>query len=122
QSTALFYDLTPLRCYFNIWPDSTCRAYLARLEQLRKRMITLLAISEFTRQDVLKATGIPAERVCTITAGLNKSEEKPETGLETAKAVRQKYGITKSFFLHVGALDPHKNFEAVINSIGRARS
>lgn len=121
-ATAIFYDLTPLRQYWHNWPDTARQAYLLRLRQMQQRNLHLLAISEYTRQDLLKASSFPADRASVIMAGLNRSEGSAEVTKAMAAEIRQKYKLSKPFFLHVGALDPHKNFEAVIQSISRIRA
>ncbi|GEM_PF-3364967 len=119
KSTAIFHDLIPLRFYWSNWDETTKQAYLLRLDQLRQRSIHVLTNSEFTRVDLIKGTGIPAERTEAIMAGLNCSARTEDASPSFFQEVRKKHGITKRFFLHVGALDPHKNFETVIQSFGR---
>jgi glycosyltransferase involved in cell wall biosynthesis len=121
-STAILYDITPLRFYWKIFSQEGRKAYQARLAQFQRRGVTLLAISEFSRQDLLQATPILPEKVITIMAGLNRAEKAAEITPALVKEVRAKYGITAPFFLHVGALDPHKNFGAVLKAMGRVRS
>ena len=121
-NSAIFYDLTPLRYYWENMPEANRKAYLARLDQFQKRGTTMLAISEFTRQDLLKATKTPIGKIVSIMAGLNQAEKTTEITRALVKEVRTKYGITRPFFLHVGALDPHKNFETAITAISRIRS
>jgi glycosyltransferase involved in cell wall biosynthesis/tetratricopeptide (TPR) repeat protein len=121
-STAILYDITPLRFYWKFFSQEGRKAYQARLAQFQRRGVTLLAISEFSRQDLLQATPILPEKVITIMAGLNRAEKAAEITPALVKEVRSKYGITAPFFLHVGALDPHKNFAAVLKVIGRVRS
>ena len=121
-STAILYDITPRRFYWDIFSEEGRKAYQARLTQFQKRGVTLLAISEFSRQDLLQATPITPEKVITIMAGLNRAEKSAEITPALVKEVRAKYGITAPFFLHVGALDPHKNFGGVVKAMGRIRS
>jgi glycosyltransferase involved in cell wall biosynthesis/tetratricopeptide (TPR) repeat protein len=121
-STSIFYDLTMRRMYWNNWPETVRQAYLRRLVHFGTRDTRLLDISEFTRQDVLAETKLPPEKVLTIMAGLNRAENPPQITPEMIRETKAKYGISKPFFLHVGALDPHKNFEAAVHSLGRVKS
>jgi glycosyltransferase involved in cell wall biosynthesis/tetratricopeptide (TPR) repeat protein len=118
-ASVIFHDLIPLRLYWNAWDESTRQAYLLRLDQLRNRSACVLTNSEFTRLDLIKGGGIPAERIEAIMAGLNQAENGTADDPALIKSVREKHGINGPFFLHVGALDPHKNFETVIQAFGR---
>ena len=117
-ATVTFHDLTPLRYYWRTWPEVNQRAYLIRLEQLRSRRVRLLANSEFTKRDLIEETQIAEARVTTVLAGLNRGADL-SADPTLVPAVRNKYHISRPFFLHVGALDPHKNFETVIQAFGR---
>lgn len=117
-ASVTFHDLTPLRYYWRTWPEVNKRAYQTRLEQLCARPVRLLANSEFTKRDLINETQIADERVTAVLAGLNCDASVADNP-SLAPAVRRKYNITRPFFLHVGALDPHKNFEAVIQAFGR---
>ena len=110
--SATFYDMTPLRMYEGRvanWP-----AYLARLDELRDSGATLLCISEFTRRDVMLATGIPEHRTRTVMAGFNSSGSSRTWTREEGDAVLGRMGIHKPFFVYVGTCDPHKNFEGAL--------
>jgi glycosyltransferase involved in cell wall biosynthesis len=117
-ATVTFHDLTPLRYYWRTWPDVSKRAYQSRLDQLCKRPAHLLANSEFTKRDLIDETQIAEERVTAVFAGLNRGTALNDD-LSLSPAVRSKYNIRRPFFLHVGALDPHKNFESVVQSFGK---
>jgi glycosyltransferase involved in cell wall biosynthesis len=121
RATVTFYDLTPLRAYWSNWPYSYKDAYLLRLCQLKNGRSQILAISEFTRKDLISAIDLPSERVHAVMAGFHPPERTGEIGPEAAARVREKYGITKPFFLHVGALDAHKNFSTVLQSLALTR-
>ena len=117
--TVTFHDVIPLRFYWQNWPAINQHVYQTRLNQLCFRPLHLLANSEFTKQDLIQCTGIPEARVTTVLAGLNRANTALPNDPALAPAVRRKYNITRPFFLHVGALDPHKNFQAVIKAFGQ---
>jgi glycosyltransferase involved in cell wall biosynthesis len=120
-TTVTFYDLTPLRIYWESWSYPFKDAYLLRLCQLKNGPSRILAISEFTRQDLIDAIKFPAERIHTVMAGFHPPERSGEIDTEARDRVREKYGITKPFFLHVGALDRHKNFTTALESLALMR-
>lgn len=116
SGTATFHDITPLRYYWQSWPAVNQHAYQTRLNQLCSRPFHLLANSEFTKQDLIQCTGIAEARVTTVLAGLNRPANVLPDDPSLAPSVRRKYDIKRPFFLHVGALDPHKNFASVIKA------
>jgi|GEM_PF-853030 glycosyltransferase involved in cell wall biosynthesis/GT2 family glycosyltransferase/Flp pilus assembly protein TadD len=120
--TASFYDIIPLRVYpgrIPNWPG-----YLARLDQLRDTGTTLLCISEFTRSDLLAATSVDPRNARVVMAGFNASDSGKVGNRSEGDALLSRLGIEEPFFLHVGAADPHKNFETALTatqSAGRSR-
>ena len=114
RTSVTFHDLTPLRCYWQAWPREDRATYLARLDQLRTSS-AVLTNSEYTRTDLIAALRMPGSRVHTILAGLNKDAGTAEPSVEEIAAVRARLGLDGPFFLHVGALDAHKNFAGVLN-------
>ncbi len=122
RMTALFHDLIPLRFYWSTWTDDLRAVYHARLEQLRKSDAMILTNSEFTKLDVVNTLTLPEERVRCVLAGLNQSRrERPQSKNVSMEAIREKLGIQGPFFLHVGAVDSHKNFETVLEAFSVVR-
>lgn len=127
RATVTFYDLIPLRLYWNSWDPASQQGYLRRLQQLREQPFVVLAISEHTRQDLMRE-GIPGERIKTVMAGLNRPDQlgtsanTPASLSEAERTARlRQLGITQPFFLHVGAVDPHKNFDSVLKCFVQCR-
>lgn len=120
--TATFHDIIPLRVYegrIANWPG-----YLARLDEIRDCGATLLCNSEFTRKDLLSATSIAPEKAIAVMAGFNASGSGRKWTNQEGDALLRRLGIDKPFFLHVGAADPHKNFESALaacQAIGKSR-
>jgi len=121
RTTVTFHDLTPLHHYCDEWPRLNREGYLDRLAQLERGNAQLLTNSRFTAQDVLEHTDIAPERVTPILAGLHRDQGRAPSAAEIA-AVHADLGIRGPFVLHVGALDPHKNFYSALNAFLMARS
>jgi glycosyltransferase involved in cell wall biosynthesis/tetratricopeptide (TPR) repeat protein len=121
-ASVMFYDLAGLRIYLPAYTRLQRFQYVERLEQLLKPRFRLLTCSEFTRRDLIEATGLAPERAVAILAGLNRSEDSGHLSSAFVKQVRAKHGINRRFLLHVGALDPHKNFESVLNVLGQLKA
>lgn len=78
--------------------------YMPRFAQKATKII---AVSEFTKQDVVKRLRIPAEKITVIYNGVHKAYQPlPYSATET---IRQKYTDGQEFFLFTGALHPRKN-------------
>jgi len=121
NATVTFHDLTPLHCYLDQWPEANRQAYHDRLQQLERSNCHLLTNSQFTATDTMAHTSIPEERVTPILAGLHHDGGQPPSP-EVVADVHRQLGIKGPFVLHVGALDPHKNFYASLNAFLMARS
>ena len=114
---AVFYDLTPLRIYFPRISETQRIQYLERLLTLKLRRATLLTISDFTREDLIRAELFSPQQIYTIYAGLSIVPKSSSNTFSDDRSILLKFGITKPFFLHVGAIDPHKNFAGVISAL-----
>ena len=121
-STVTFHDLAGLRLYLNAYKPAQRWEYVERIAQLLDPRFRLLSVSEFTRRDLVNATGLAPESITPILAGLNQAENPAPITPAFIKQVRAKYGINRRFLLHVGALDPHKNFETVIQVLARLKA
>lgn len=116
RMTVTFYDLTPLRLYFPVMPEHFRRAYRHRLRQLQQSGASLLAISQYTKDDLMREGIVTADRVEVIMAGLNRSPAPRTFSPDSVREMKSRLNISKPFFLHVGALDPHKNFETTLKA------
>lgn len=113
--TVTFYDLIPYHYYFNDWPESARKTYLSRIQQMDRANCHFLAISEYTRRDLINSFNIPEGRVTAIMAGINNTFECNLADIQVSDVLK-KFGISKPFFLHVGAHDVHKNFVDTFNA------
>lgn len=75
----------------------------------------IIAISDHTRRDLVERLGAPAERI-TVTplahdAGLARVNDP-----ERLAAVQKRYGLPENFVLFLGALEPRKNLERLLEA------
>lgn len=80
----------------------------------------VIAISEFTRQEVLTEYGTTPERVVAVAQGINVAERPNEAVQE---AVRRRYDLPGTFLYYPATLAPHKNHRfliAVLSMVRRA--
>ncbi|MCZ7571820.1 MAG: glycosyltransferase family 4 protein [Ardenticatenaceae bacterium] len=107
------YDLTVFQV-----PErfrSANRSYLrlmTRLSARRARMVC--AISQSTRDDIVRRLGVPGERVAVVYPGCD-SQFAPPPAAEVA-AFRARRGLPDRFVLYLGTLEPRKNVPALIRA------
>lgn len=87
--------------------------YLRRAEQV-------IAVSEFTRQDILQQYDVPAQKI--TVAGNGCREGFAPISSEQQAAVREKYTQGQPYFLYLGAVHPRKNVQQLIAAFDRFKS
>lgn len=85
-----------------------------------KRARAVIAISESTRQDVIKLLGAPPERVHTIYCGVDEYFH-PLPAAEVT-AFRAAQGLPDQFVLFLGTLEPRKNVDGLIRAYAQWRT
>jgi glycosyltransferase involved in cell wall biosynthesis len=109
------HDLSPLR-----FPEffSLKRRYFADRLLGLKKVITganrIVATSEHTRQDVHEFIGVPLDRIDVASPGMN-SRYRPQPP-EEIERVRARHRLPEKYFLFVGAVEPRKNIEGLIDA------
>jgi len=93
------------------------------IPQYAAKSDAVIAVSETTREHVMKYLDVPAERVHTIYSGLTDAFHRP---LERAQleATRRRFNLPPRFLLYCGAVYPPKNFTRLIRAyakVGPAR-
>ncbi len=111
--TATIYDMT---CW--LMPEMHSRANVAAnhvfIDRIAKRADGLIAISENTRQDLIRLAGVRPERVKVIYPGL--SEAYFNTTPDSAHAARAKFGLSRPYVAAVGTIEPRKNVDRLLDA------
>ena len=81
-----------------------------------RRAHTVLALSEFTKSQVMSLYNIPAERIEVVYPGVSH-EFYPRADSSKILAVMQKYAIDGDYILYVGRIEPRKNIQALIQAV-----
>ncbi len=124
--TAVVYDLIPLifpNDYLRRWTGlAQSRRYFWALERLRQ-YDALLAISEATRDDVVRLMDMPPEKVANIGTGGDDlgnafSPSNPDDDANDLAAVK-KLGLDGPFVFAVAATDPRKNLDGLLDAFAR---
>ncbi|MFA5076069.1 MAG: glycosyltransferase family 1 protein [Patescibacteria group bacterium] len=77
-----------------------------------RRAQKIIAVSEFTRSEIVKYYPWAASRTEMVYNGLTKLENLVDSSID--KSVLLRYNITKPFLLYVGNAYPHKNLENLV--------
>jgi len=85
------------------------------LPAVAQRAAGIVAVSESTRQDIVRFLGVPRERVTVIYPGVAETLGRVSNP-ETLASVRQQLGLPDSFILAVGAVERQKRLEPLIQA------
>jgi glycosyltransferase involved in cell wall biosynthesis len=109
-TTILFHDLIPIimhHLHFDYYNVELGHNYLAKLEVIRDRVAHIFTNSVSTKRDLEHIVGISEERCEAVYAGTFLGATPRQKG------VGNKYG---KYFLAVGGLDPHKEFDKTLST------
>ncbi|MDF7798004.1 glycosyltransferase family 1 protein [Pontiellaceae bacterium B1224] len=80
----------------------------------------IITVSEYTKQDIIKFTGYPEERISVIYSGINRDLFQPVPKDEARERVHVLHGLEKPFFIYVSRLEhPGKNHIRLIEAFER---
>lgn len=89
--------------------------YQVTIKNIIKKAKRIITVSQNTKEDAIKYLGASVDKLKVIYEGIG-SEFKPITDTKALELVKQKYGITKPFFLYIGAWRKHKNLLQLIKA------
>ena len=75
----------------------------------------VIAISEFTRQEVIRTFSLPPEKVALVQPAVSDAF-RVEPTVEAMSALRLRYALPERFVLSVGTLEPRKNTIALMRA------
>jgi glycosyltransferase involved in cell wall biosynthesis len=99
------------------WRIATTRQFLPRLA---RRAAAVVAVSEFTRREILSVLHLPADKVHVVHSAAAASF-RPVTDVAQLAAVRQRYGLPERFVLFVGTVEPRKNLFRLVRAFRQVR-
>lgn len=73
----------------------------------------IIAVSQNTKNDIIKIYGISPEKIKTVSPGISEIFFNPAPEAEIEK-VKKKYNLADKFIFYLGNLEPRKNVEAII--------
>ena len=100
----------------------TSRVFLWRLQYLllRRKAVQYLAISDFTKREMVELLQIPPEKIHVIPCACGKQMSRVEDGPQLAE-VKARYGLEAPYILFVGNSNPRKNLRRIIQAFDHAK-
>lgn len=112
-----FYDLIPLlNPEQYLAPNASFKKhYLSQVEVLKKADL-LLSISEFAKSELLASLPIEPSKVVNVSTATEPIFFPCQIDAAQAKALREKYAISKPFLLYTGGADERKNLDRLLEA------
>lgn len=110
------HDIVPLRLPYTTMDDK--KLYLGIIRELCRTADHIVTVSEFSRQDIIKLTGIGESRITNTYQSVSLPQEildRSQTYVE--RDLQLSFGLDAgSYFLFLGALEPKKNVSRLIDA------
>ncbi len=85
-----------------------------------RRAAAILAVSECTKDDIVREYGVPAEKIHVTHNALPPDFQAPGPDADAEQTIAR-YGISRPYVLFVGVLQPRKNPVRIVRSFVRAK-
>ncbi|WNZ00221.1 glycosyltransferase [Sulfurospirillum sp. 'SP'] len=119
KTSVTLYDLIPLVEQEKYLVDPISKQhYFRKIEDLKKAG-SLLAISEFSKQQAIDVLGLESNIITTISSAIDDKFKPIQFSLDAISKVHHVYGIMKKFLLFTGSFDQRKNHERLIKAFAR---
>lgn len=93
-------------------------AYRIAIGSAAKRAKKIIAVSKFTKDDIVANLGVSAK---TVEVTYEGCEQQCFLNKKSDEEILKKYGIMKPYLLYVGNAYPHKNLERLVKVFDRIR-
>jgi len=86
-----------------------------------RRADKIIAVSEFTRNEIIKFYKIAPEKVAVAYNAVGDNFVNADLSPEKLEEVRRKYNLPEKFILYLGTMQPRKNLPVLIGAFGKIR-
>ncbi|MBQ7002387.1 MAG: glycosyltransferase family 4 protein [Oscillospiraceae bacterium] len=86
------------------------------LRKSMKRADRIVTDSYFSRAEIIRYYPEFADKIRVVPCGVDTNRFHPETDAKKIAQVREKHGLSASYFLYLGTLEPRKNLERLIDA------
>lgn len=115
----IFYDLIPLLNPERYLQNPVYKEYyLKKIDSLKKADI-LLSISEYACKEAVDSLCISNEKVFNISTAIEESFVLNYHAEDNFINIPEKYGLVKPYIMHMGAIEPRKNFNKLIEAFSK---
>jgi len=117
-TAVILYDIIPF-----LYPEryidwEPLRKWYYRKLEFLKRADFLLAISRSAQQEAIDNIGIEKERIVNISSAADITFSKIDITEDIFSMLRTRFGIKRSFLMHMSAFELRKNFDGLIKAFG----
>jgi len=81
-----------------------------------KKASQILAISQSTKNDIIKTYGLPEAKITVTYPGYDKNKFKVQSSKFKVNKIKRKYKIPGDYILFLGTLKPNKNIEGLLEA------
>lgn len=92
----------------------TRKALSLRLKKTLKKADHIFVASDFTARELSELYGVPAEKMTTVYAGVDRGVFKPMEYSECKDVLEAKGVCDKGYFFYLGTIEPRKNIERMV--------
>ncbi len=82
---------------------------LVNFRKTLKRANHIIAVSEYTKADIIRLFDIPAERISVVYPGIDRNLFRPDLPEDKLREVRNIYGLPGDYILFLNTMEPRKN-------------
>ncbi len=83
------------------------------------RANVIFAVSEYTKNDLIRIFGISPEKIKVAYPGINNNDFRPDIGISRLRQVRNIYGLPGEFILFLNTIEPRKNLAGLLSAFER---
>ncbi|MBN2242220.1 MAG: glycosyltransferase family 4 protein, partial [Acidobacteria bacterium] len=87
-----------------------------------RRADRILTLSEFSRREIVRVYGIPAERIHVIPPGVDRRTFSKIHDPERLEGLKKKYGLSGDFLLFVGDIHRRRNLNRIVDAFHAIRT
>lgn len=81
-----------------------------------KNAAHIIAVSQSTKNDIIKYFGIPPQRISVVHSGISQAGEQTEIAPDKLQNFKTRNSINFNYFLFLGTFEPRKNLSGIIEA------
>lgn len=119
KSVITVHDLGFLRYPESVTEES--RRYYGQVARAVRSAQRTIAVSDFTRSDLIELVDAPADRVSVVHNGVDPWF-RPVDDRDQLSSLRSRLGLDRPYLLFVGTLEPRKNLPTLLHAFRQVRA